>query len=315
MKINVCEVSPEEYTQAVKKEHLILPLWLSPLYTNCYREKLILLAKNKNKILGVWVLPLDAQDKKRVAKREFRFFPYVSPIIFSQDNLERREVMMVLCQYVMNICQVISLPMHPDFKDLSVVQSLGALIEWRHTHEVSSPLSYRLLGSRLRNHLHYSREHVKVFIDQNPGNFRFDLAIKGGDAEKEKRKQLALALLTHDNAIIIYAKQGERLCAGVLLTFDEERAYMLHNWQDENTPRGTIINLIFEAIDWTFNKKKLQVYDLEGSVFYDIDYFFSGFNCNISPYGYIHWAEDKQDLFNLVDKAINISGRLYEPAI
>ena len=57
---------------------------------------------------------------------------------------------------------------------------------------------------------------------------------------------------------------------------------MMHSWQLEDTPRGTISKLIFEAVRWTFDVKKLKVFDFEGSVINNIDYFFCGFNANIT---------------------------------
>lgn len=311
MDIVIHKVSAREYHKKIKLYLDKLPLWLSPEYIGFYPETFILLAMRGVALKGVWVVPMINKENQKIAKREYRFFPYASPIIFADDNLQRRMIVMKLYKYLINKCDAVSLPMHPGFNDLSVIQSFGAFVEWRHTHLLSKPLTLNQVGSRLRNHITYSQRNVEIFIDDNPDNFNFDLAIKGGGEEREKRKLLAIKLLKNKQAEVIYAKDGQRICAGVLIVYDNSCSYMLHNWQDEKTPRGTISSLIFEATNRALQIRKLTKFDFEGSVFYNVDYFFTGFNTEITPYGYIHWSSNKKDLFDLIDKSLNISGRLY----
>lgn len=309
MNISVKEVSLEEYSQKTSSIIKSLPLWSLPKITECYKDKLFLLAVSGNEIKGLWVVPLAYEGNTRIAKRQYRFLPYSSPLILEDDNLKRREIMTKLFQYMIRNYKSVYLPMDPNFKDLSVVQSLGALVEWRHTHLLFSPLDFDKINSRLRNHIRFAQNNIETFISVNPPDFNFDSAIKGNADEKDQRLKSAINLLANDHAIITSAKNEGQLCAGVFMAFDCQTAYMMHSWQLKDTPRGTISRLIFEATNWTFNVKKLKVFDFEGSVINNIDYFFSGFNGNITPYGFIHWSTTKNGLYRLVDKSLNIDGR------
>ncbi len=310
MSISVNEIYPEEYSQRILSTSRSLPLWLSPKFIECYKDKLILMATSGGAMKGFWVVPLTTQDNVKIAKRQYRFLPYSSPLILEEDNLKRREIMFQLFRSLTKICDSIYLPMDPNFKDLPAIQSWGALVEWRHTHLLTRSLEFDKIDGRLRNHIKYAQNNVEIITNINPVDFRFDIAIKGSGDEKNQRQQLALNLLANGQAIIITAKNKNRICAGIFLAFDHQTAYMMHSWQLEDTPRGTISKLIFEAVRWTFDVKKLKVFDFEGSVINNIDYFFCGFNANITPYGFIHWSNTKGSLNKLIDRSLDVDGRL-----
>jgi len=200
--------------------------------------------------------------------------------------------------------------MSPDFTDLSIIQSRYTLIEWRHTHCLSESLEFEKIDSRLRNHIRFADNNVDVIVNYSPDNFKFEVAIKGGNEELSKRKASSLNIFNKHQAIIISAKYHGELCGGVFLAFDSQTVYLMHSWQLENSSRGTISKLIFEAINWTFNVKKLKSFDFEGSVINNIDYFFNGFNADIVPYGFIHWSATGDGLTSLISRSLKIDGRV-----
>ncbi|MFA5025740.1 MAG: hypothetical protein WC503_04505 [Candidatus Shapirobacteria bacterium] len=310
MSILIEEVDFETYSKKVGYLDGILPLWLSPKFVTAYKEKILLLATNGKEVKGVWVIPITSQDGLKIAKRNYRFFPYSSPIFFDKDNLKRRDMAEKFFEYVGSKCESIYLPLAPDFKDMATIQEQGALIEWRHTHIMSNPIDDSQIDSRLRNHIKNAKNYIEISIEKSPNNFNFELAIKGGADEQKERRESAINLLSNKQAVIVTAKKDGKLCAGILLAYDEKTAYMMHSWQMEGAPRGTISYLIYESINWTFKVGKLKYFDFEGSVIQNIDYFFGGFNAEIVPYGFIHWSHDKNKLHNLIDRSINIEGRL-----
>ncbi|MDD4937405.1 MAG: hypothetical protein PHX34_00075 [Candidatus Shapirobacteria bacterium] len=309
MSLSIKEVSLNEYTDTA---HLFknIPLWADPKIISCYKNKLILVVNEGTEIRGVWVIPFIQNNGIKIAKRNFRFLPYSSPYILEKDNLKRREIVDVFIKYATQVFNSIYLPFDMDFFDFSPIQARGALVEWRHNHVLTEVIDLKRINSRLRNHIRSSQKSVKILIDDNLDNFNFDIAIKGSDEEKEQRKQLAIDLINQNKAIIISAKNKQKICAGVLMSFDDRTSYLMHSWQLQNTPRGTISNLIFEASKWTFEEKHLKYFDFEGSVIQKIDYFFDGFNAKITPYGFVHWSTDEKNLYNLINKSINIDGRL-----
>jgi len=310
MSITISEVSSDDYSQTVKSIETKLPLWLLPKYISCYEEKLILKAMSGNELRAVWVIPISTIDGVRIAKRKYRFLPYVTPLILESDNLKRREITSKLFEYLTGKCNSVYLPFDPEFKDLSAIQSHGALVEWRNTHLLYQPLVFENLCGSLKNNIRSANNYIEIKTEKDPEKFRFDIAIKGEGNERISRKELAEKLLKNDHAIIINATKKSKTCAGILLAFDQKTAYMIHTWQLDETPRGTISALIFEAVNWTFNVKKLKVYDFEGSVINNIDYFFSSFNADIVPYGFIHWSASKAGLDNLIERSLKIDGRV-----
>lgn len=310
MSILIKSVNTKDYLNITKHLDNEIPIWLSPKFIGVYKEKIILLALKADKIIGIWIIPLIIQDGLKFARRQYRFFPYSSPVIFESDNLKRRMITDKFFECMCKKCNLVSLPMSPNFKDLAILQGHQVFIEWRHTYILSHPIDISKIDSRLRNHIKSAQKSIQVCIGEKSNYFNFNIAIKGNLEEKKQRKKLALNLLKNRQAIIIAAKTGKKICAGIFLAFDKETVYFLHSWQEEKTPRGTISNLIFEAINWAFNTKKMKYFDFEGSVIQSIDYFFCGFNADIVPYAYLHWTKDKTKFYSLINKSINIEGRL-----
>ena len=68
--------------------------------------------------------------------------------------------------------------------------------------------------------------------------------------------------------------------------------------------------MIFKAMDVSFNQKKIRYFDFEGSVIDEIDDFFSSFNGTIITYPYIIYSKDKAKMNELINRSINIEGRI-----
>lgn len=309
MDIQVKKLSLKEYTAVVSGLKLNIPLWLEPNLIGCYKHLIILQALEGEEIKGLWVVPVIIKGKNTIAKREYRFFPFSSPLILDNDNLKRRKITNRLFKKLTSICSEVNLPFDPSFKDFPTIQGLGGYVEWRHTHRLSHNLNFNKITHRLRNHIKSARLKIGITISSNPDDFKFDMAIKGDKEEIESRKKLALKLLKNNMAVIVSART-KQLCAGILIVYDNDCAYLLHSWQHENTPRGTISAIIYEGINWVFSKTKIRFFDFEGSIIQSIDYFFCGFNADIIPYGFLFWSKKQQDLLELIKKSINIRGRM-----
>lgn len=285
-----------------------VPLWLGPEALNCYQNKIILVAWRGKRLAGLWLAPLIKQNGEIIAKREYRFLPYASPILFESDNLKRREVIYELFEYLIAESKMISLPFDPSFKDFATIQGLGAFVEWRHTHVLAQPINLADVSSRLRNHIRKAQAIITVKSGQR-SNFNFEQAIKGLPDEIVKRKKFATELMRNGNGRVIAAYIDEKVCAEILIATDSHSAYMIHSWQDKDAPRGTVSALIIEGVKWAFEERGLKQYDFEGSVLQGVDYYYSGFNCEITPYGYVYWSRRRDDIYKMIDKSIDIPGR------
>ncbi|KKS52117.1 MAG: hypothetical protein UV19_C0024G0003 [Parcubacteria group bacterium GW2011_GWA2_42_28] len=307
MNISIREISQSEYQSLTTNWEKKLPLWLSPKLITCYQDKKCLVAYRGNYPVGVWVVPME----RKIARRRFRHFPYASPFLLEQDNLKRREVVYGLLKHLIENCAEINLPFDPDFTDLAPVQGLGAFVEWRHTHLLKNPLEYQKMPSRLRNHIKNAQKLVRIVSGFDQDQFNFEAAIKGVEEERQARKENAVNLLNNHQAIIFSALKNKNLCGGIFISFDSDNAYLMHSWQTKSTPRGTMSALIYEGVNWILTEKLLRQFDFEGSLFQQIDYYYSGFNAEIRPYGHVFWNKEKDRLFAMVEKSINIPGRLF----
>lgn len=307
MNIKIRDVDQREYQSLAVNWGKKLPLWLLPQLITCYQDKKCLIAFRGNRPVGIWVVPME----RKIARRRFRHFPYASPFLADQDNLKRRQVIYELMRYLTENCVEINLPFDPDFTDLASAQGLGAFVEWRHTHVLKNPLEYQNMPSRLRNHIKNAKKFVRIASGFDQDQFNFNAAIKGTKEERQARKENAVNMLKNRQAIIFSALKNKKLCGGILISFDSDNAYLMHSWQAKGAPRGTMSTLIYEGANWMLTEKLLHQFDFEGSVFQEIDYYYCGFNAEIRPYGHVFWSNEKDKLFTMVEKSINIPGRLF----
>lgn len=312
MSIRIQKYNPDQFKQLL--QNIEVPLWLGPEVLNCYQHRTILVAWRGKRLAGLWIVPLIRQNGEIIAKREYRYLPYASPIIFENDNLKRREVIHQLFERLISDCDMISLPFDPSFKDFAIVQGLGAFVEWRHTHILTRPIKLADISSRLRNHIRKAQKTITIQSDQQ-STFNFEQAIKGLPNEIVKRKKFVTELIKNGKGRVISAYTDGKVCAEILIAADANSAYMIHSWQDENAPRGTVSALIVEGVKWAFEERGLKQYDFEGSVLQGVDYYYSGFNCEIVPYGYVYWSRKRDDIYKMIDRSIDIPGRKITPRI
>jgi hypothetical protein len=309
MSVKVSSISFDEYLHIYQKLNSDMRIWYIPSYIIFYEDVKILIAKKGDAIVGIWIVPMLKKNDAVCAERNYRYFPYCAPLIFEKDNLATRNIIKEFFVYLQKICQYIEIPMDTYTSNISIIQSLGAVIELRHTHVLES--KEIKLTSRLKNHINYAARNTSLVFGDSIDDFKFDIAIRGSLEEINKRKSLATQLISEDKGIIISAKNlSGILVAGVFIMLDSECAYWMHTWQESNSPRGIIALLVKAAVEYTFDVRNLKKFDFEGSVMQNVDYFFSGFNANIISYGYIHWSKDEFELLNLVLQSRNIEGRL-----
>lgn len=289
-------------------QKILLPIWLKSVYLKHYQDIKVFVVENKAKVLGIWAIPLTSYNDQVVVKRKYRFFPYCSPFIFEKDNLKRRSITRKFVEEIIKNFELISLPMSPEFNDLAWFQARGAFIEWRHTHILKEKINITKLNSRLRNHINSAQKNV--IISKNKINdFDFNKAIIGSENEVVNRENLAKELFINKDAVIFLAKSGSKITAGLFIMLDRNKSYLLHSYQNKQSPRGTMSYLIYKSINWIFNNG-FNLFDFEGSVIQSIDTFFSGFNAKITSYGYVHWSNNQDRLGELIDTSINTEGRI-----
>ena len=136
------------------------------------------------------------------------------------------------------------------------------------------------------------------------------LQLKGTAQEINNRSKMAINLIKNRNGKVFTAFKNNKAIAGVIIVFDYNSAILLHSWQNKDTERGTIPYLIYYAILWCFKNLNIKYFDFEGSVIKTIDDFFAEFNTEILIYPYIHFGKNKDELFKIIDRSINIDGRI-----
>lgn len=309
--ISIVKIDINEYKNIILKEKIKnIPIYMDPDSITYYNAIEILKINKGFKLIALFAYPLFYKGEEIWVKRDYRFLPYSSPLFLIElDTLHRKKVCYEIFKYIFKEYNVVYIPLSPDFKDISVIQYLGGFVEARNTNMLGKKLTYSDLNSKLRNHIFHAEKKVNIKIDRDISKFKFDIAIKGNEEEQEKRKNMAINLIKKDKGIIVSAYENEIVVAGAIIIFDNKYAYLLHSWQNENTPRGSIPLIIFNAINWCFDNLPIQYFDFEGSVMRTIDDFFTTFNTEVITYPYIHFAKEKENLRNIISTSINIKGR------
>ncbi len=308
------ELTTDELEKLEDRNDLKLPVWASAKTTNYYEKRKILSVWKGHKLEAIYTIPLMKDNNRIIVDRKFRFFPYVSPIIFENDNIKRREIVTILFKYIVDNYDVLSIPLSPEFKDIAPIQALGIFVECWHTHTLKSELTIEKMPSRLKNHIKNAEKQIKIVVDTKFENYNFEKAIKGPTNEINIRKESAINIIKQKKGFLVTGidkETGEKMGA-IMIAYDRRWAYLLHSWRDKNAPRGTIPLLIKTATEICFKEKEIKVFDFEGAVIQNIDIFFSGFNAQITTYPYLYWAKDKSEYIKLIDDSINIDGRLID---
>lgn len=313
---NIVNIDINEYKNIIQDENIKnIPIYMDPDSITYYNKIEILKINKGAKLIALFAYPLFYKGEEIWVKRDYRFLPYSSPFFIGEiDTLHRKKVCFEIFNYIFQKYDVVYLPLSPNFKDVSAIQYFGGFTEIRHTNIIKSKLSYTELNSKLRNHIIHAEKCVEVKIDDDFNKFRFDIAIKGNKEEQEKRKNMAINLIKNGRGIIISAIENGISVAGAIVIFDDECAYLLHSWQNADTPRGCIPLIIFKAINWCFENLNIKIFDFEGSVIKSIDDFFATFNTEVVTYPYIHFSKTEENFKRIISTSMNIAGRRKEDA-
>lgn len=301
-----------EYKKILGENNKSVPLYMDPDVISCYEDLEILKVSKGEKLIAIYAYPLFNNGEMICVERQYRFLPYTSPVFFENlDSLHCKKICYMIFKYIFDKYKAVYLPLSPNFKCVSAIQSLGGFVEIRHTHIATQGLTLNSLNSKLRNHINHANKMVNIVINKDINLFRFDIAIVGNKNEQEKRKKHAINIINRGKGVIITAMQDNISVAGAILVYDSEYVYLLHSWQMADTPRGVIPLIIFRAIEWSYNNLPIKYFDFEGSVIQNVDDFFSTFNVEVVTYPYIHYASEKNDFWKLISKSINVNGRKY----
>lgn len=299
-------INKDEYLDILKKNNIDIPVYADNEALEIYSNKEIIKVTKKNKVLAVFLIPIDNNG----VRREYRYFPYVNPIfIKNENNVSRKKILKMIFNYLFDKYNYCFIPLHPSFKMVSSIQSEGGFVEMRHTHVSSSKIMIDDVPSKLRNHVRNAMKQAEVIIDNDYSNYEFDLAIKGERDEVIKRSKLAKALIDNGKGIVIKGIADGKVRAGIICIYDKDWAYLLHSYHDKSI-RGLAALLMIKASEYLFDKKNISCFDFEGSVIDEIDDFFASFNVNIINYPYVIEANSKEEFYNLIDRSMNIEGRI-----
>ena len=300
-----------EYKKIVKENKIDLPIYMDASTIQFYEKLEIIKVCKGEKVVSIYAYPLFKTGEELWVKRVYRFLPYSIPVfLYKCNTLERKKICYEIYKYIFNKYDVVYMPLSPNFKNIAAIQALGGFIEERGTNVIKNRIDYKNLSSKLRNHINHAKKSVTMKITMDSSKFNYKEAIKGRQDEKKKRSELAQFLVNSKKGIIINAYEDETNIAGALVVYDTKRAYLLHTWQNANTTRGTIPLIITEVINWCFNNLNIKTFDFEGSVIDSIDDFFESFNTEIEMYPYIHYAKNKNNFISIIERSINIIGRI-----
>ena len=297
-------IDKNEYLELLKKVKNV-SICCDEEAVDAYLEKEIIKVVKNNIDIAVFLVPLDNNG----IRREYRFFPYLSPIFLMElNNFSKKQILKFMFNYLFNKYDYCFIPLHPSFKMIMSIQSEGGFVEMRHTHRNYKKLSINDLSSRLKNHIRYAEKKVVVKLDFNYSDIDFNLAIKGSNKEVEKRSAVAKKMIDLKKGFILKAVVDYEVKAFIICIFDKEEAYLLHSYQDK-TIRGVIPLLILRANEYLFDTINIKCFDFEGSVINNIDDFFSSFDVNIVNYPYVIFAKEKEKFYELIERSKNIEGR------
>lgn len=300
-----------EYKKIICEKKIDLPIYMNPDAINFYENLEFIKMCKGNNIIALYAYPLYRTGTEQWVKRDYRFLPYSAPVfLYNTRTLERKKMCYEIYKYLFNKYNVVYMPLSPNFKSITSIQSLGGFVEERATNVIKHRIDYGTLSSKLRNHINHSKKFVNIKITKNFVDFKYENAIKGSQIEKIKRTELAQFLIKSGKGVIINAFEKEINIAGAIVIYDTKRAYLFHTWQNKDTIRGTVPFIIIEAINWCFDNLSIETFDFEGSVIDSIDDFFASFDTEIEMYPYIHYAKEQIDFINIIERSINIVGRI-----
>ena len=297
-------IEKKEYIELL--DNMEIPIWCDIEAIDVYQEKEIIKVLKGDSPVAVFLIPLVENG----VRRRFRFFPYLEPILLSNNNnSQKKKIYQIIFNYIFKKYDYTFIPLSPNFNVISSISSQGGFVEMRHTHIYDRFIPLDQLPSKIKNHIKNAMRNVDIVVDEISSNYDFKEAIKGSLKEQSERSKLAKKIVKDSKGFYVKAVYGGRVIAGLTIIYDNNWACLLHSYQKEKV-RGTVSYMIFKAMDVSFNQKKIRYFDFEGSVIDEIDDFFSNFNGTIITYPYIIYSKDKAKMNELINRSINIEGRI-----
>lgn len=285
-------------------------LWHDTNLLGIYDDILVIVVWRGETLCGYWPVPLDRKEEKLHARRRVRVLPYASPWIADLSFKQKCSVMKSMLAFLQETVDSIELPMDPSCTTVHVANGIGGFMEWRHTHRcLKINWDGKLGTNKTTNHIKVAERNVRIVVDDDPKNFDFNRAIVGGGEAQEKRKTFALECHQRRQAMVISAMQEQIVVGAVFLIRDHQVSYLFHSWFDREGPRGVPSLLVREAIDKSFSRWGVTVFDFEGSILCTVNDFFTGFSLELCPYPHLYWAKDTEYMLKLIRESIAIPGR------
>lgn len=304
--MEIKRIEENDYFKLLKDAKIDVPLYCGKEAINAYGNVALLEVLNNNIPLAVFLAPINDNG----IRRKYRFFPYLKPVILKEvNNIKNKEINKLIFNYLFKKYDYTFIPLHPEFKVISAVSSQGGFVEMRHTHLLDNKICFDDLNSKLKNHIRNALNNVEVVIDTDVTGYEFNLAIRGKSEEVELRSKLAKEIINNDKGFVVKAIKNNKIVAGLIIANDNGWMYLLHSYQKEKI-RGVVPLMILKAIEESFDKLNCKYFDFEGSVIDEIDDFFSSFNASLITYPYTIYARDKEKFMSLIDRSINIEGRV-----
>ena len=290
----------------------ITPSLYSPESLSIYENLDLLTITNDRLPLAIWPIPFHWKEGKKIAQRQVRLLPYHAPLLLKHHALDKRGLVSIFIQYLQEHYHAIDLPLAPRFHDLAAFSAAGIYVEWRNTHLFSPSQPFKEhISSKVRNHIQSAQKETSITRSQNGEEFDFNLGVITSDeSHRAARKQLACSLIDKGYGIVFSAISNGIAVGQALVVHDRQTAYLFHTWFKKNSIRGIPSLLISTAIEWAFATRHLQFFDLEGSIIPAIDRFFASLGGLQTPYAYVQWCKDKQEMLTMVDNCLFLPLRL-----
>lgn len=279
-----------------------------------YQNLDLLVVCHHEKLLGLWPVPYTWKDGKKIARREVRLLPYHPPLIINEHLVEQRRILSIFLSYMKENYYAIDLPLAPHFHHTALFSAAGIYVEWRNTHLfTSSHLLTDHLYPKVGNHIRSAKK--KITLEwEHPFDFRKGI-ITENPTQRELRKSLALNLLKSGMARVLTAFNETKVEGQAFVMHDCHTAYLFHSWYEKQNIRGVPSYLIETISNWALNEKGLQFFDLEGSILPSIDRFFANFGGLQTPYAYVLWCQNKEEMLNMIKETVFLPIRLLKEKV
>ena len=278
---------------------------------SAYQNLDLLTVSLEQDLLALWPIPYTWEHERKIARREVRLLPYHPPLIFKGHLVDKRRILSSFLSYMKENYYAIDLPLAPHFHHLALFWAAGIYVEWRNTHHFS--LSHMLtdhIHPKVKNHIRSAKKKVTLEWEHA---FDFERGIiTDNPSHRTVRRNLALNLLKSGKGRVLTAFNGTKVEGQAVVVHDYHTAYLFHSWFEKQNTRGVPSHLIETISNWALKELSLYYFDLEGSVIPSVDRFFANFGGLQTPYAYIQWCRDRQEMLKRIEETLLLFLRFQE---